>query len=291
MAVAVDLLRAGRRVGVDMEDWFSEDLLPEARRNRPIKLLRSLEKELLVSGAYKSCPSQVMSEALAQKYGCSRPVVIYNAFPWSDRKMLDGKFKDRTDRDVPSIHWFSQTLGRGRGLEDLLASLPFISHPINVHLRGALPADSKAWLWNRVPENWLNRVFIHDLVSNEELLSRISEHDIGFAGEMKYCFSRDLTVTNKILHYLLAGLAVVASDTAGQFEVASRASAAVFLYPAGNPGALAGRINEILESQATLSEAKRNALRAAERLFCWEHQETQLLDTVALALDTPKTLR
>ena len=32
--VAAQLARMGRRIGVDMEDWFSEDLLPEARRDR-----------------------------------------------------------------------------------------------------------------------------------------------------------------------------------------------------------------------------------------------------------------
>src|SRR5262249_49367102 len=32
------LLGAGRRVAVDMEDWFSEDLLPEARQQRPLGL-------------------------------------------------------------------------------------------------------------------------------------------------------------------------------------------------------------------------------------------------------------
>jgi len=53
-------------------------------------------------------------------------------------------------------------------------------------------------------------------VDGDDLLSRIAEHDIGFAGEMPHCRSRDLTVTNKILQYLLAGLAVVASGTAGQ---------------------------------------------------------------------------
>src|SRR5262245_36074718 len=31
--VAERLRRLGRRVGIDMEDWFSEDLLPEARIN------------------------------------------------------------------------------------------------------------------------------------------------------------------------------------------------------------------------------------------------------------------
>ena len=44
-------------------------------------------------------------------------------------------------------------------------------------------------------------MFVHPVVHNDELLSRIAEHDIGFAGEMKYCQSRDLTVTNKIFTF------------------------------------------------------------------------------------------
>jgi len=33
--VGMKLLRRGRRVAVDMEDWYSEDLLPEDRRRAP----------------------------------------------------------------------------------------------------------------------------------------------------------------------------------------------------------------------------------------------------------------
>ena len=65
--VAWRLMQDGRRAGVDMEDWFSEDLLPESRRCRPLRLLRFLERELLVRGVYASCPSRVVSEALAKE--------------------------------------------------------------------------------------------------------------------------------------------------------------------------------------------------------------------------------
>jgi glycosyltransferase involved in cell wall biosynthesis len=287
MSVAVDLLRAGRRAGVDMEDWFSEDLLPNSRRHRPLHLLRSLENELLTSGVYASCPSHCMSEAVAQEYRCAPPVVIYNAFHWSERKSIDGTLKDRKNQQVPSIHWFSQALGPGRGLEDLLAALPLVQNLAEIHLRGTPAASFEQWVLGRIPEVWRDRIFLHDLVSNEELPSRIAEHDIGFAGEMTYCRSRDLTVTNKILQYLLAGLAVIASDTTGQREVAERAPDAVLLYPSGDAPALAARIDTLLGRPEILQRRKAAALRAAEKLFCWERQEGVLLEAVARVLHRP----
>ncbi len=77
---------------------------------------------------------------------------------------------------------------------------------------------------------------------------------------MKYSRSRDLTVTNKILHYLLAGLAVVASDTAGQSEISEQATGAVAIYPAGDSKALANHLNALLASPERLRAAKLAAL-------------------------------
>jgi hypothetical protein len=225
-----------------------------------------------------------MSKALAGEFGCRPPAVIYNAFPWADRQTLDGKIKDRLDRTVPSLHWYSQTLGHGRGMEDLFAALPHVQYPVEIHLRGQPVSNFDKWLEARLPEKWRSRVFIHALVSNDELLSRIAEHDIGFAGEMKYCRSRDLTVTNKILHYLLGGLAVVASDTAGQREIAAQASGAVRLYSSGDPQALARELNTLLASAEELRSARATALKAAEQTFCWERQIPVLLSSVNQSL-------
>jgi glycosyltransferase involved in cell wall biosynthesis len=287
MDVAANLLRRGSPVGIDLEDWYSEDLLPEARKSRPLRLLRNFEKELLTTCVHATCTSRAMSEALAREFGCPQPTVIYNAFPWSDRESIDGLFKDRTKRCVPSIHWFSQTIGHGRGLDDLLAALPLLKHEAEIHLRGKPVNGFENWLAHRVPELWRGRIMVHDLVTNAELLSRIAEHDIGFAGETTLIRNRDLTVTNKILHYLLGGLAVVASDTAGQREIAEQTPGGVFLYPSGDAAALAARLDALLESAGTLRQAKAAALEAAERRFCWERQEQALLESINRALGSP----
>jgi hypothetical protein len=271
-------------IGIDMEDWFSEDLPAETRRQRPVKLLRRLEQEVLRSAAHATCTSRAMSAALASEYGCRPPAVVYNAFPWSDRATIDGRFKDRQDRSLPSIHWYSQTLGTDRGLGDLFAALPLVEHEAEIHLRGGPVVGFQNWLDTHVPENWRTRVFIHELVSNDELLSRIAEHDVGFAGEMRFCRNRDVTITNKILHYLLGGLAVLASDTAGQCEVAAQASEAVQIYPTSDVAALAAKLNGLLLSAERLCAAKAAALRAAQATFCWERQAATLIQSVEGAL-------
>jgi glycosyltransferase involved in cell wall biosynthesis len=282
--VGANLLRAGFRVGVDIEDWYSEDLPAAARGRRPLGLLRNVESTLLTQCAHVTCTSAAMSSALSEAYSCRAPAVVYNAFPWADRQSLDGLNKDRVERQLPSIHWVSQTLGRDRGLEDLLAALQLVEHEAEIHLRGHLTAGFKEWLFAHIADDWRNRIWIHPVVSNEELLSRIAEHDIGFAGEMKYCRNKDLTVSNKILHYLLAGLAVIASDTAGQKEVAMQAGNAVLTYPSGDATTLASRLNLLLGSPETLRRAKADALRAAREVFCWERQQPVLLDHIKQAI-------
>ncbi|HXO01671.1 MAG TPA: hypothetical protein VN900_06405 [Stellaceae bacterium] len=285
--VARRLARAGRQVGVDMEDWFSEDLLPEDWGRRPIELLRSLERDVLTNGGYATCPSRAMSAALADAYQCPPPAVVYNAFPLSDRQTLDGALRDRRKRQAPSLHWFSTTLGPGRGLEDLLAALAFLDRDMEVHLRGNPAPGFAEWLRTQASEPTRARLVLHPLVANDQLLSRIAEHDIGFAGEQTYCRNKDLTVSNKILHYLLGGLAVVASDTRGQHEVAAQAPAAVLLYPQGDARALAGVLDRLLASPESLLRAKSAALAAAEDTFCWERVSSVLVDSIARAMKCP----
>ena len=288
--VASRLARDGARIGVDMEDWYSRDLLPEARRWRPLGLLARLEAAVLRVAAHRTCPSSSMSEALARTFGVAPPTVIYNAFPWSDRARLDHQRLDRVAA-VPSLHWFSQTIGPGRGLEDLLAALPALAWDAEVHLRGTLSTAHRAWLEQRIPATWRSRVFVHAVVPHAQLLSRIAEHDIGLALDCSTPPSRDLTVSNKVLHYLLAGVAVIASATAGQVEISRACPEGVRLYPPGNAPALAAAINGLLGTTGALARAREASLRAAQERYCWERIAPRLLASVEAALSSPPPAR
>jgi glycosyltransferase involved in cell wall biosynthesis len=281
---ARELMRHGCKVGVDMEDWFSEDLPEAERRHRPLRLLRMLETAVLRSGAYASCPSHVMAEALAAAYDRPAPTVIYNAFPWSDRARLAAETDHRRHRARPSLYWFSQTLGPGRGIEDLVAALPLLRGECDIHLRGHPARGFAEWIGEQLPPAWRGRVHLHGLAANDALLTGIAGHDIGFAGEQPHCRSRALTVTNKLLHYLLAGLPVIASNTDGQREIAAAAPQAVTLYRAGDAQDLAQRLDELIASPGRRVAARQAALAAAQSRFCWERQERRLLAAISAAL-------
>lgn len=294
MWAAEQLRKEGKRVGVDMEDWFSEDLLPEARRNRPVQFLKKLETNLLCKGVHSTCTSEAMADALVKKYGCKRPTVIRNVFPRKEREELDGKWKDRPGmarwmtsndpkaarpKEAPvSIHWFSQTIGPGRGLESLFLAMDGLEGNWELHLRGNLKGY-EGWLERVCPTNVRGKLKVHGLVRNEELLSRIAEHDIGFAGELVEPTSRNLTITNKFFQYMQAGLVVVASDTKGQREVASEADGGVVLYSSGDADKLELILNCLIGKSGDMAERRGLAWNAGTRL-CWENEQTKLVEAI-----------
>lgn len=289
--VVWQLQEEGFLVGADFEDWHTRDLLPEDRHGRPVKLLEQVERDLLQKATHVTTTSKAMAWAMADVYNASAPAVVYNAFPWSDRESIDDTSRDRDGSGRVSLHWVSQTIGPGRGLETLFHALSEVSTPMQVHLRGQCRPDYRSTLDNLFPTESSHTLHIHGLVSPDNLLNHIAEHDIGLALEQYEPDSRNLTVTNKILHYLLGGLAVLATDTAGQQEVADEADGAVRLCPPNDPDGLAQQIRAFVDTENSLKRAQEDALEAARETFCWEQQAPWLLASVdqALCSPTPQT--
>ncbi len=278
--VANQLLDDGLRIGVDFEDWFSEDLLPEARVTRSIPQLKKYEARLVKECQYCLTTSNAMAKAISQAYDVPEPTVVYNTFPKTEREYIDGEIQDRQNLDLPSLHWFSQTIGIGRGLETLFSALNHLQTPVEIHLRGNYSESSRKSLEPLIPSQWRKYIFIHPTVPNHELLSRIAEHDIGLALEQTDTNSRNYTVTNKLFQYLQGGLTVVATDTLGQKEILSQYPQVGSLIPSNNPVALANALESLLQDLSKLQVSKNNALKIFNDQLCWEHQARVLLDQV-----------
>ena len=278
--VGTQLLAEGRRVAADIEDWHSEDLLPADRRGRPLDRIRQVEQTLLQRAAYTSTTSQALADALHARYGGPRPSVIGNAFPLQPDPRLG------PPGQPPTMFWFSQTLGPGRGLEAFLAGWQLTRQPSRLALLGQPHAGYAEALLASLPSTRRAQVSFLPLVPPAELPSVIARHDLGLALEQPAIVNRDLTITNKILQYLNAGLAVVATDTAGQREVLTRAPGAGLLLSTEESAGIVAQLDTVLADRARLAEMQVAARRAAVETYCWEKEEPRLLRLVAQALAT-----
>lgn len=277
-AVGLQLLRSGRRVAADIEDWHSEDLLPADRARRPLGLLRRQEKELLHRCEYTSTTSHALADGLFARYGGRKPEVITNSFPLQP---LAGALQIGSP---PRLFWFSQTIGPGRGLEEFFAAWQRCRNPSEVVLLGAIAAGYEATLLAPLAPALRGRVHVLPLVPPAELPVVIAQHDVGLALERAFIVNRDLTITNKILQYLNAGLAVVASDTAGQREVLAAAPGCGRLVSLDDPAQFAKELDALLADPIALAAGRRSARHAAEAVYCWERESGRLAAMVARAL-------
>lgn len=278
LQIGAKLLTRGRRVAADFEDWHSRDLLPSLRQSRPLHLVQRAEGALMRGAVYTSAPSDAMASALQAAFGGDKPVVISNAFP------LQPAPPPRLHDAPPALFWFSQTIGPGRGLELFLAAWRQTTRPSRLCLLGDISEAYRAKLLCRLSAEKRAQLEFLPLVSPEELPAVIARHDIGLALELNRPPSRDLTITNKILQYLNAGLAVVASNTAGQREVLRHTPEAGILVALHETAGLARALDGLLVAPLRIAAMGAAARRAAEAIYCWEKTEPVLLGAVTGAL-------
>ena len=88
------------------------------------------------------------------------------------------------------------------------------------------------------------------------------------------------------LSELNAGLALVATPTAGQREVLQAAPHAGILFDPAAPDAALGTLTGWLRHPEQLRTVQRAARAAAETTYCWERESPRLLALVANALTT-----
>ena len=284
--VGANLIKRGRLVSVDIEDWHSEDLSEKDRSNLPLNMLKGIETTVLRQCAFSSSTSHALSDTLADVSECKPPIVLYNAFSRSERSTeLPSNLNRISGAECKRVGWVSQVIGPDRGLEQLVAATHYLKRPIEIHLTGRLRSGMEDLLSSGLHS--ASRIVFQDQVPHEELLPLMQTYDIGFAGELAENRNKDLTVSNKLLHYFLAGIPAVCSDTQGQLEICRQAPEATRVYAQRDPASLAAAIDSLVENPEILNSAKQAAWDAGSTTFCWEANEDRLLNAVRVAIGDP----
>lgn len=277
--VATHLVRDGMRVGVDVEDWYSEnDAGADWGGKAQQSFLRRLEATVLRHAVHRTATSDAMGIALADAYGCPAPVTIYNA-------LTARPFVPPPADAALRLVWFSQVLGPRRGLDDLCAALPLLRGEWRLEIRAHASVDATAWLRGMVRPDLWPRVHIEPVVPPDQLSAAVAAHDVGLALEGRTWRSRDVTITNKVFEYAQNGLRVAASATEGQREALARLPGGGGLYTPGDPGGLAAVLNGWIAEREALRADRARLHRDANAAFAYEHQTGRLVASVEAAIE------
>ncbi len=267
---------------LDLEDFHSAERPDGPGARLAHALARRIEGAVLFNAAFLTAASPAIAAAYRRAHGLEA-VTIHNTFP------LPASDPEPAPRAAGGLrlYWFSQTVGGGRGLEDVIRAAGTAGIAGELHLRGRPVAgylDQLRALAGAVAPRL--SIVHHEPASPEAMVELCRDYDIGLAVEPGFSLNNRLALSNKAFTYLLAGLPVVLTDTPGQRPFALDVGEAAVLYSPGDTAALAARLLAWAQDERTLARAKAAAWQAARRRWHWEHPDDRgaLLDLFAKAL-------
>ena len=276
----------GARAGFDAEDFHS-DMVLAADRMPVDALAAEVEAACLPECAYVTAASPAMAQAYARKYRIDRPTPILNVFPLEDRPH---QFRPTNPSGPLRLYWFSQTIGKDRGLEDAIRAMGILGTPdVELYLQGQWAAGYRKEIETLAAAAGLDRrQIVHlPLEAPSEVVRRASAYDVGLALEQAKSQNRDVTITNKLFTYILAGNAVAATITAGQKPVIDRIGAAGTCYAPGDAEGLARCLDPWLRDRSALDSSRRLSWEWGTRVYNWGVDKSKFLDVIQHALARP----
>jgi len=275
------------KLGFDAEDFHSAELLSRKTDKKAAKALNYvdyIEKKYLPSCDYISAASRPIALAYAKKYRIAKPIVLLNVFPFP---AVNPPALASPRGEELSLYWFSQTIGKDRGLEEVVQAMGRVRADVALYLQGNIREDYRRELLRLAARHNIKEDKIIFLAPSfpDDLANIASSFDIGLALERREPLNRDLCVANKLFIYLLAGLSIIATRTQGQSGIIESIGEAGWLYDCGDIDALAGRIDYLAFNRGQLEESKKEALRYAHEKYNWDIEKNKFLSVVAKVLE------
>lgn len=277
----------GVPLGFDIEDYHFDEESPSPDMQFRRSLKSYVMHKYLRRCSYLSATSNVMADTIAGEPGVVRPVVIYNAFPLSHSEgILPPARRSLHDKKEPlTAYWFSHVVGLDRGLQDFILAMPRIKRRVDLYLRGQVGEGTKDKLLALAGEVGVReQIFFLPVIAADELIRDASRFDFGLALEQPVNMNRQITVTNKLFTYLLAGIIPVATATPGQCEVMHQLEGSGVLYHSGAVDELASQMNQLIVNSQQMMDAKEVAWEAARSMFCWEAEKQKLVTAIERVL-------
>jgi glycosyltransferase involved in cell wall biosynthesis len=290
-AAAAAARRHAAAWGFDAEDFHSGQF--SAGSADPMKrVAERIEQHYLPHCAYVTAASPGIADAYRPLARRRMPRCVLNVSSLSDRGEPAEDARKTPSGEPVRLYWFSQTIGPDRGLEDIVRAMGAVpGAPLELHLRGTWARDYEPALRQLAAAAGVPQAHVvaHAPAPADEMVRLAARCDVGLALEPGGTPNSQLAISNKLLTYLMAGVAVVASRTSGQQWVLDRSRGAGWTYAPGDVAQLASILSSCVLDPSARMAARQAARAAAESRFCWEREQDQLLDEVDAVLGSSRS--
>ena len=194
-------------------------------------------------------------------------------------------YAQKETRDIPlpplKMFWFSQTIGKNRGLETVIKAMGKVKN-IELTLLGNCSPTIKDYFVNCAQLHNINTQKIHFLaaVPESEIPTIASEYHIGLSTEIPTTKNRDICLTNKIFMYMLAGNAIIFSNTEANSLLLKQYTDIGKLFTWDDADELAEALNAYILNTDLLTTHRRNSLHLSKTVFNWNQEKSIFLDYV-----------
>lgn len=265
----------GAAYAFDAEDFHLGDLPERPEHAFERDLICAIESRLLPHAAFVTTAAPLIADAYCAAYDIAPPTVVLNAC--SRRRAPAGPTLKGVQAPGPSVYWFSQVIGPGRGLEALIDAASQAQSAPHLYLRGSIAAAYAAQLQARAERLGIgNQLHLLELVAPGELELAGAHFDLGYAGELMNSPNHERALSNKLFSYLSSGIPVVISETPAQCAIAPQMGDAALTFPVGDAGALAQAIDAML-APGRQPQSRRVAWELGQGRFAWETEAAKIV--------------
>ncbi|TRZ44990.1 glycosyltransferase [Robertkochia solimangrovi] len=273
----------------DVEDYHPGEDISFDRSNERLRRERLMRDLIPEATAVTHASPLIESTTLELTGKISKSTVVLNGF---NEYEFESPFENR--QNLPRFIWFSQKIGRGRGLEELFEAFKqvadFSEAACEIYLIGELETGFNQEVLQPFVETIANSsidIKCLEPMAQAVLHRMLREFDIGLALEFNTTdLNRQLCITNKILAYAQSGIYILATDTPAQKS---------FIKEFNDLGCLTGQnisdlkntILKIIEEIESIRANRSERFRIGSQ-FSWDNESVKIIALWKEILDGTK---